>query len=206
MATRPTEEEILAAVERQPAGRRISTRLTDPGEASLTWESVLECEIHRSIEERGTEGRRTAKGPLSRNGRIAERPTCTSALVRILKRPARGPWEKPLEEGLIARCPLTEVGFLHSARNAEDRTEPVRDLDAVFGWAPLDDRAVIRAWDVQRELTEKGRHRSAGAVDPLVAATAELQGLTMPHHDDDFGTIASVTGQPTQRLAAPGTL
>lgn len=126
--------------------------------------------------------------------------------MRILKRPARALREKPLEEGLIARCPLTEVEFLHSARNAEDRAELVRDLDAVFGWTPLDDRAVTRAGDVQRELTEKGRHRCAGALDLLVAATAELQGLTVLHYDSDFETIASVTGQPTQWLAAPGTL
>ncbi|EDY54391.1 MULTISPECIES: PIN domain nuclease [Streptomyces] len=130
----------------------------------------------------------------------------TSALVRILKHPARPRWEKPLEEGLISRCPMTEVEFLYSARNAEDRSELVQDLDALFGWTPLDDRAVSRAWDVQRELTEKGQHRSAGAVDLLVAATAELQGLTMLHYDNDFETIASVTGQPTQWLAAPGSL
>ncbi|MDW8810100.1 PIN domain nuclease [Streptomyces scabiei] len=130
----------------------------------------------------------------------------TSALVRVLKQRTRTQWEKPLHEGLIARCPLTEVEFLCSAKNAEDRAELVRDLDALFGWTPLDDRAVTRAWEVQRELTEKGRHRSAGAVDLLVAATAELQGLTVLHYDHDFETIASVTGQPTQWLAPPGTL
>ncbi|GAQ65650.1 MULTISPECIES: PIN domain nuclease [Streptomyces] len=130
----------------------------------------------------------------------------TSALVRVLKNPARSEWEKPLEEGLIARCPVTEVEFLYSARNAEDRVELVRDLDALLGWTPLDDRAVTRAWDVQRELTEKGQHRSAGAVDLLVAATAELQGLILLHYDNDFETIASVTGQRTQWLAPPGSL
>ncbi|MFD4559952.1 PIN domain nuclease [Streptomyces sp. NPDC058469] len=130
----------------------------------------------------------------------------TSALVRILKLPARALWDKPLEEGLIARCPLTEIEFLYSAKNAEYRAALVDDLDALFCWTPLDDRAVTRAWDVQRELTEKGRHRSAGAVDLLVAATAELQGLTVLHYDNDFETIASVTGQPTQWLAPPGNL
>jgi len=128
------------------------------------------------------------------------------ALVRVLKMPARAMWEKPLEEGLIARCPLTEIEFLYSAKNAEDRAALVDDLDALFCWTPLDDRAVTRAWDVQRELTEKGRHRSAGAVDLLVAATAELQGLTVLHYDNDFETIVSVTGQPTQWLAPPGSL
>lgn len=130
----------------------------------------------------------------------------TSALVRILKKPARVAWERPLEEGIIARCPVTEIEFLYSARSAEDRAELIADLDALFGWAPLDDRAVSRAWDVQRELTQRGKHRSAGAVDLMIAATAELQGLTVLHYDRDFETVAEVTGQPTQWLAAPGSL
>jgi predicted nucleic acid-binding protein len=40
----------------------------------------------------------------------------------------------------------------------------------------------------------------------LGAATAELRGLTVLHYDKDFETIASVTGQPTQWLAPPGSL
>ncbi|WNM30581.1 PIN domain nuclease [Streptomyces sp. Li-HN-5-11] len=130
----------------------------------------------------------------------------TSALVRILRQPALSHWEQPLQEGIIARCPVTEIEFLYSARNSEEREQLVLDMDELFGWAPLDDRALTRAWSVQRELTEKGLHRSAGAVDLLVAATAELRGLTVLHHDKDFETIASVTGQPTQWLAPPGSL
>jgi predicted nucleic acid-binding protein len=130
----------------------------------------------------------------------------TSALVRIIKQPTREHWVKPLTEGVIARCPVTEIEFLYSARNAEHREQMIEHLDALFGWAPLDDRALTRAWAVQKELTAKSRHRSAGAVDLLVAATAELQGLTVLHYDNDFDTIASVTGQPTQWLAPPGSL
>ncbi|WP_416982795.1 hypothetical protein [Streptomyces sp. T028] len=88
MATRPSDEEILQAVERQLADRcGITTRLADPGAASLTWESVLECEIHRSIEER-EEGTRKAKGPLSRNRRIAERATYTDLYAYPVEPPA----------------------------------------------------------------------------------------------------------------------
>lgn len=42
----------------------------------------------------------------------------------------------------------------------------------------------------------------------MVAATAELSGLTLLHHDKDFDTIARVTGQPAVwvgRPAATGT-
>ena len=50
----------------------------------------------------------------------------------------------------------------------------------LFGWAPVHDRAFARAWDVQGELTSKSQHRSAGPVDLVVAATAELHGLDPP--------------------------
>jgi predicted nucleic acid-binding protein len=51
---------------------------------------------------------------------------------------------------------------------------------------------------VQEALTKRGQHRSAGPVDLVVAATAELQGLTLLHHDRDFECIAAVTGQALQ--------
>lgn len=33
-------------------------------------------------------------------------------------------------------------------------------------------------------------------MDLVVAATAELHGLTLLHHDRDFDVVAGVTGQP----------
>jgi predicted nucleic acid-binding protein len=35
----------------------------------------------------------------------------------------------------------------------------------------------------------------------VVAATAEISGLVVLHHDKDFDLIAAVTGQPVERLA-----
>lgn len=55
-------------------------------------------------------------------------------------------------------------------------------------------------------LTAKGLRRSAGAVDLLVAATAEPKGLTVLHYGKDFGTVASVTGRPARWPAPPGSL
>ena len=69
-------------------------------------------------------------------------------------------------------------------------------MRSLFGWVPVHDRAFARAWEVQGELTSQGQHRSAGSVDLVVAATAELQGLTLLHHDHDFDVVARVTGQP----------
>ena len=93
------------------------------------------------------------------------------------------------------RLSITELEFFYSARSAKDREETIRDLREAFGWVPVHDRAYARAWEVQGELTARGQHRAAGPVDLVVAATAELFGLTLLHHDRDFATIAGVTGQ-----------
>jgi predicted nucleic acid-binding protein len=68
----------------------------------------------------------------------------------------------------------------------------------LVGWLPDDDRAHDRAWRVQEALTQRGQHRSAGPVDPVVAATAELQAHTLLHRERDFECIAAATGQALQ--------
>jgi predicted nucleic acid-binding protein len=123
----------------------------------------------------------------------------TSALARFLRKGAdQYGWDQAAAAGLIATCAITELEFFYSARSAEDRERGVEDLRTLFGWVPVDDRAYARAWQVQGALTERGQHRSAGPVDLVVAATAELQGLTLLHRDRDFACVAAVTGQPLQ--------
>jgi predicted nucleic acid-binding protein len=68
----------------------------------------------------------------------------------------------------------------------------------------MPDRMFERAAQVQAALTDLGTHRSAGAVDLLIAAAAELHGLTLLHYDRDFDQIVRVTGQRAQWLASPG--
>ena len=53
---------------------------------------------------------------------------------------------------------------------------------------------------VQKLLAEKGQHRAPSIPDLLIAATAELAGLTVLHLDKDFDLIAKLTGQPCERL------
>jgi predicted nucleic acid-binding protein len=124
----------------------------------------------------------------------------TSAVFRILKKDLRQEWSEYLEAGVIAMCPLVELEFLYSARSLADRLERQRLLRDLFGWVPMNERAWERAAEVQQLLTEKGTHRSAGAVDLLVAATAEREGLTVLSDDRDFETVAAVTGQPVRRV------
>jgi predicted nucleic acid-binding protein len=123
----------------------------------------------------------------------------TSALARVLLRQATDEWEQRLGAGLVALCDLTELEVLYSARSAKDR-ETIEDRLNQFAWCPMPDGIYRRARVVQRELTTKGEHRSAGAVDLLVAAAAEEAGLTLLHYDHDFETIARTTGQPVRTI------
>jgi predicted nucleic acid-binding protein len=121
----------------------------------------------------------------------------TSALARLLRPGAESfGWDQAAAAGLIAVCPIIELEFFYSARSPADREQEIQDVRSLFGWVPVHDRAFARAWDVQGDLTSKGQHRSAGLVDLVVAATAELHGLTLLHHDRDFDVVARVTGQP----------
>jgi predicted nucleic acid-binding protein len=123
----------------------------------------------------------------------------TSALARLMRPGAESfGWDQAATAGMIAVCPITELEFFYSARSPADREQGIADLQALFGWVPVPDRAFARAHDVQGGLTSRGQHRSAGPVDLVVAATAELHGLTLLHHDRDFGIIARVTGQPVR--------
>ena len=57
-----------------------------------------------------------------------------------------------------------------------------------------------RALEVQVALAGKGRHRAPSIPDLIIAATAEMAGLTFLHVDKDFDLIADLTGQAVERL------
>ena len=59
-----------------------------------------------------------------------------------------------------------------------------------------------RAVEVLTLLPDRGQHRAPSVPDLIIAATAELAGLTVLHHDKDFDLIAGVTGQPAPWLNA----
>lgn len=121
-----------------------------------------------------------------------------SGLFRILQPKLRDAWADQLAAGVIAVCPIVELEFLYSARSLADRLEKQRLLHDLFGWVPMHERAFERAAEVQQLLTETAAHRSAGAIDLLVAATAEHDRLTVLCDDHDYLTISRVTGQPVR--------
>jgi len=122
----------------------------------------------------------------------------TSGMFRILQGELREAWSDQLTAGVIAICPIVELEFMYSARSLADRLEKQRLIRDLFGWVAMPERAYERAGEVQQLLTEAGTHRSAGAVDLLIAATAEREQLTVLCDDHDFQTVAGVTGQPVK--------
>jgi len=71
---------------------------------------------------------------------------------------------------------------------------------------PTTDSVAVHAEAVQRSLVQRGHHRGPTPVDLLIAATAELNGLTLLHYDRHFDLIAEVTGQAAEWVAPRGTL
>ncbi|GAA4684169.1 PIN domain nuclease [Phytohabitans rumicis] len=131
----------------------------------------------------------------------------TSAVVRLLRDPdVRARWQPQITAGVMGMCPITELELLHSARSKADREEWLELLSATFTWIAMPDRVFSRATEVQAAMTARGTHRSAGAVDLLLAATAELSGLALVHYDHDFDEVIKVTSQPAVWVAAPGSI
>ena len=60
-----------------------------------------------------------------------------------------------------------------------------------------------RAVEVLALLADRGQHRAPSIPDLIIAATAELAGLTVLHMDKDFQLIADITGQPLEQLRMP---
>lgn len=126
-----------------------------------------------------------------------------SALVRLASSSDPGEWARRIERGLVRIATVTrlEVGF--SARSAADLREglsrpPLSAMPVEYLTPTIEDRAV----SVQLLLAGQGQHRAVSVPDLIVAATAELAGLTVLHDDKDFDLIAATTGQAVERLAA----
>jgi predicted nucleic acid-binding protein len=111
-----------------------------------------------------------------------------------------------LQAGLIGVSIVTELEVGFSARSVADyRTTRADLLDHLIP-VLLPARAEQRAREVQAELVRKGQHRSAGVADLLLAATAEIESLTLLHYDADFDVIAAVSGQPTEWVVPRGSV
>jgi predicted nucleic acid-binding protein len=126
-----------------------------------------------------------------------------SALVRLSSSPDATDWASRIERGLVRMTTVTRLEIGYSARSGQDlrtglRQPPVSAMPVEYLTPAIEDRAV----EVLTLLADRGRHRAPSVPDLIIAATAELAGLTVLHFDKDFDLIASITGQPVQWLDA----
>lgn len=125
-----------------------------------------------------------------------------SAYVRVGRAAGAEAWAERIDRGLIRICTVTRLELGYSARTASDLRSEIEALPLVampveYLTPAIEDRAL----EVQLLLADRGQHRAPSIPDLLVAATAELAGLTVLHLDKDFELIAGITGQPTEQLA-----
>jgi predicted nucleic acid-binding protein len=126
-----------------------------------------------------------------------------SALVRLGSSPDSDDWASRIERGLVRLTTVTRLEVGYSARSGADlraglREPPVSAMPVEYLTPAIEDRAV----EVLTLLADRGQHRAPSVPDLIIAATAELAGLTVLHCDKDFDLIASVTGQPAEWLIA----
>lgn len=125
-----------------------------------------------------------------------------SALVSLANNPDASEWAGRIERGLIRITTVTRLEVGYSARSGNDlraglRQPPVSAMPVEYLTPAIEDRAV----EVLTLLADRGQHRAPSVPDLIIAATAELAGLTVLHRDKDFDLIASITGQPAEWLS-----
>jgi predicted nucleic acid-binding protein len=124
-----------------------------------------------------------------------------SALVRLAVTPDAADWAGRIERGLVRITTVTRLEIGYSARSGPDlraglQQPPLSSMPVEYLTPAIEDRA----FEILTLLADRGQHRAPSVPDLIIAATAELAGLTVLHLDKDFDVIAEITGQPVERL------
>jgi len=128
----------------------------------------------------------------------------TSAWTNRAKDPrVREAFDRLVEAGEIATCPMVRLELLWTARDQEAFIALRDELDGLEE-VPIDAAVWDRAIDVQVQALHKGNHRAQSMADLLIAATAERHGATVLHYDGDFDMIAAITGQAVAWVVPAG--
>jgi predicted nucleic acid-binding protein len=124
-----------------------------------------------------------------------------SAYTRLAQSPDAQAWIDRIERGMVRISTITRLEVGYSFRTAmEAHTESVSPPLALMPVQYLTPAVEDRAVEVQLLLADRGQHRGPSIPDLLVAALAEISGLTVLALDKDFEAIAQITGQPVERL------
>src|SRR6266699_3246643 len=124
-----------------------------------------------------------------------------SALARLASSPDAAQWATRIERGLVRITTVTRLEVGYSARSGPDlrtalQQPPLSSMPVEYLAPAIEDRSV----EVLALLADRGQHRAPSIPDLIIAAAAELAGLTVLHLDEDFDVIAEITGQPVERL------
>ena len=124
-----------------------------------------------------------------------------SALVRLAASRDATEWAARIERGLVRITTVTRLEIGYSARSGPDlrtglRRPPLSSMPVEHLTPATEDRSM----EVLTLLADRGQHRAPSVPDLIIAAAAELAGLTVLHVDKDFEIIAEITGQPVERL------
>ena len=124
-----------------------------------------------------------------------------SAYARLADAADAQMWIDRVQRGMVRISTVTRLEVGYSFRTAADArreiaSPPLSLMPMEYLSPAMEDRAV----EVQLLLADRGQHRAPSIPDLLVAAAAELSGLTVLAVDKDFELIAEITGQPVERL------
>ncbi len=124
-----------------------------------------------------------------------------SALARLAASPDAAEWAGRIERGLVRITTVTRLETGYSARSGPElragfQQPPLSSMPVEYLTPAIEDRAA----EVLALLADCGQHRAPSIPDLIIAAAAELAGLTVLHLDKDFDLIAGITGQPVERL------
>ena len=124
-----------------------------------------------------------------------------SAYARLADAADAQTWIDRVQRGMVRISTVTRLEVGYSFRTAADArreiaSPPLSLMPMEYLSPAMEDRAV----EVQLLLADRGQHRAPSIPDLLVAAAAELSGLTVLAVDKDFELIAEITGQPVERL------
>jgi predicted nucleic acid-binding protein len=115
----------------------------------------------------------------------------TSGLVRILGSPRlQNAWYEAIDAEAIGSCYPQRAEFLYSARSATEYEEIAEMFGDLYPDVSVPKNAGRWIAAVQHQMARAGEHRSAPAVDLIIAATAAHHGLAVLHDDAGYRTVA----------------
>jgi predicted nucleic acid-binding protein len=118
----------------------------------------------------------------------------TSGLVRLLGDvKLQEAWYDAVDAEAIGSCYPQRTEFLYTARDAPEYEEITEMFGDLYPDVSVPKNAGRWIASVQHHMARAGEHRSASAIDLMIAATAAHHGLTVLHDDADYRTVARHT-------------